>query len=120
MCVTHRVFPAEEGPSSSAYLGMGCPTIPQGMTIDRLCGGRNCVNPEQLEALTQGENTRRGETTATKNAVKTHCSQDHPYDEVNTIKYRDRRGSMTRLRRTCIHEPNRSRRARRRAEEQAQ
>ena len=31
------------------------------MTIDHLCGGPNCVNPEQLEALTQGENTRRGE-----------------------------------------------------------
>ena len=38
-----------------------------------------------------------GKTTATKNAAKTHCTQDHPYDEVNTIKYRDRRGSMTRL-----------------------
>ena len=61
-----------------------------------------------------------GKTTATKNAAKTHCPQDHPYDEVNTIKYRDRRGSMTRLCRTCIYERNRSRRVRRRAEGQAQ
>ena len=55
-------------------------------------------------------------TTATKNAAKTHCSQDRPYDQVNMIKYRDRRGSMTPLCRTCIYERNRSRRVRRRAE----
>ena len=46
--------------------------------------------------------------------------QDHPYDEVNTIKYGDRRGSMTRLCRTCIYERNPSRRVRRRAQGQAQ
>ena len=70
--------------------------------------------------MTQSENTRRGETTAAKNAAKTHCPQDHPYDEVNTIKYRDRRGSMTRLCRTCIYERTRTRKARQRAERQAQ
>jgi hypothetical protein len=35
--------------------------IQQGLTIDHLCRVRNCVNPEHLEAVTQGENTSRGE-----------------------------------------------------------
>ena len=94
--------------------------IPEGLTIDHLCRVRNCVNPEHLEAVTQSENTRRGETTAAKNAAKTHGPQDHPYDEVNTIKYRDGRGSMTRLCRTSIPERTRTRKARQRAERQAQ
>lgn len=34
--------------------------IPVGLVIDHLCRVRNCVNPDHLEAVTQGENLRRG------------------------------------------------------------
>lgn len=34
--------------------------IPQGLVIDHLCRVRNCVNPDHLEAVTFGENVRRG------------------------------------------------------------
>lgn len=45
--------------------------IPKGLTIDHLCKNRACVNPSHLEAVSQGENARRG-------LVKTHCKNGHP------------------------------------------
>ena len=33
--------------------------IPDGMVLDHLCRNRRCVNPEHLEAVSSGENTRR-------------------------------------------------------------
>lgn len=34
--------------------------IPDGLVIDHVCRRRDCVNPDHLEAVTQGENLRRG------------------------------------------------------------
>jgi hypothetical protein len=34
--------------------------IPDGLHLDHLCRVRCCVNPDHLEAVTSGENTRRG------------------------------------------------------------
>lgn len=34
--------------------------IPHGLVIDHLCRQPMCVNPDHLEAVTQGENIRRG------------------------------------------------------------
>lgn len=84
--------------------------IPEGHQIDHTChnqdakcaGGkacrhRRCVNPAHLEAVTKRENLMRGQTFVAANAAKTHCPQEHPYDEENT--YITRSGS--RICKTC-------------------
>lgn len=57
--------------------------VPKGLVIGHLCRMRHCVAPDHLEAVTVGENIRRGETGSNMRS-KTHCPQGHPYDEANT------------------------------------
>lgn len=58
--------------------------IPEGLVLDHLCRVRNCVRPDHLEPVTNRENILRGVSPTARNAVKTHCSQGHPYDSSNT------------------------------------
>jgi hypothetical protein len=67
--------------------------IPAGMTIDHLCGVRNCVKPAHLEPVHHAVNLRRGDTEAARNAAKTHCPQGHPYDAENLVV--NRKGQRT-------------------------
>lgn len=62
--------------------------VPDGLFLDHLCRERRCCNPRHLEPVTTGENTRRSPI---HNGAKTHCPQGHPYDEVNTRRYRGAR-----------------------------
>ena len=53
--------------------------IPDGLTIDHLCGNPSCVNPAHLEPVTMRENIRRATF-----ANKTHCANGHEYTPENT------------------------------------
>jgi HNH endonuclease len=58
--------------------------IPEGWERDHLCRVPACVNPDHLEAVAPRINKIRGFGFGGINARKTHCPQDHPYDEENT------------------------------------
>jgi len=62
--------------------------IPDGLVIDHLCKNKICVNPNHLEVVTSGENTRRGEAGKARGEQfksRRSCPQSHNYTEENTI-----------------------------------
>lgn len=56
--------------------------IPDGLMPDHLCRVRHCANPDHLELVTSGVNTRRGQAGQWKKG--THCVKGHEYTEENT------------------------------------
>lgn len=84
--------------------------IPEGLVLDHLCRVRNCVNPEHLEPVPNGENVLRGEGLSAQNARKTHCNHGHEFSPANTG--RDKRGDRVCL--TCKRENLRRWRAKKR------
>lgn len=67
--------------------------IPDGLELDHLCRVRACVNPAHGEPVTHAENVRRCPHMYEPSQMaligdfqraKTHCPQQHPYDESNT------------------------------------
>ncbi len=59
--------------------------VPAFYVIDHLCRNRACINIDHLEAVTHGENTRRGKGAAGLNFQKTHCKNGHPFSGDNLI-----------------------------------
>lgn len=75
--------------------------IPKWLHLDHLCRNKGCVNPDHLEAVTQRENTLRGESPAAQRARATHCKNGHPYDGTNTYNRPDRPIGRGRYCRAC-------------------
>lgn len=74
--------------------------IPEGLTLDHLCGQPACCNPEHLEPVTRAENTRRqialrGNQGGRPYLARTHCPKGHPLDGIAA------RGEG-RTKRTCL------------------
>ena len=57
-------------------------SVPEGLVLDHLCRRPACANPYHLEAVTSGENTRRG-LIGLRSALRTHCPQGHEYSTDN-------------------------------------
>ena len=64
--------------------------IPKGLVIDHLCHNTSCINPIHLEAVTQKENIRRGNTGKINNhqTKKRFCPNGHEYNKENTYNYK--------------------------------
>lgn len=79
--------------------------IVDGLEIDHLCGTRNCVRPDHLEAVTHAENMRR------MSQSQTHCKRGHEFTPENTriMNY----GNGRRLCKECARITRRERAARR-------
>lgn len=66
--------------------------IPEGLTIDHLCRNTYCINPDHLEAVPTGVNSRRSPNTIQSiNAAKTKCPIGHEYTLENTYTWSDGR-----------------------------
>ena len=73
--------------------------IPDGLSIDHLCRIRGCVCPDHLEAVSQRENTLRGNTIVAANAAMDRCPQGHLLAGINLVAAMLRRGQ--RMCRVC-------------------
>ena len=75
--------------------------------LDHLCRMTQCCAPRHLEAVSHGENVKRGNVAAI-NGSKTHCKRGHPFDEANTRTYRNRSGGTSRACRHCQRDASRA------------
>lgn len=73
--------------------------IPVGLELDHLCRTPPCYNPNHLEAVTHGENLRRGK--GNQYIGRETCSKGHRYSPENTRIYTPINGRPFRLCREC-------------------
>jgi hypothetical protein len=87
--------------------------IPDGLTVDHLCRVRSCVNAAHLEAVTQRENTARGDAPAAATvracAERGECARGHDLTRPDAWKVRRDGGRRCRQ---CERDRDRGRRRR--------
>lgn len=80
--------------------------IADGLHIDHACRNRGCVNPGHLEAVTQGENTRRGLVRGYRGNAN-HCPRGHDWNETPPRVVRRSSGKVQRMCAVCSQDRER-------------
>ena len=78
---------------------------PANTVTDHLCRVRNCVNPDHLEAVSIGENVRRGRVSAVvkqRHASVTHCRAGHEFTPDNLYLETGKDGYQRRHCKLCV------------------
>ena len=90
--------------------------IPEGLTIDHLCRNRGCCNPDHLDLVTSGENSRRGYGVGGGKfwSGRSPCPQGHEYAGDNLISSKRATGWVHRECLICQRERGRKHDAKRR------
>lgn len=101
-------------PAHRVAYEMTCGTVPDGLVLDHLCRNTLCVNPSHLEAVTRGENTRRGLKTY---ALRNTCKRGHDITDPTNLKTRANGSSECRVcaRASYLTTPSALRRSNRKA-----
>ena len=81
--------------------------LPKDLVTDHLCRNYSCVNPDHLEAVSQGINASRGTGFSAINKAKKYCPYGHLLAGDNLIKCEISRGK--RACRTCFNKRQRLR-----------
>jgi hypothetical protein len=68
--------------------------IPEGMTVDHLCGNPPCINVEHMEIVTIQENILRSTGISVVNRNRTACKNGHPLYGDNLYVYKNMRGCI--------------------------
>jgi len=87
----------------AAYKALVGP-IPDGLTVDHLCGFNSCVNPEHLELVTRVENSRRQ-----GGGTDDYFGCGHPRTKENTAARIRKNGNVKTFCRLCRNERERRR-----------
>ena len=77
--------------------------VAEGMVRHHTCGNPACTNPDHIEVMTRADHLREhGLPGDWGQKDKTHCPQNHPYDDENTYVHTRKDGRIERHCKECV------------------
>ena len=83
--------------------------VPQNLVIDHICANPRCCKPSHLRVVTHRENIVSGIGFSGKNNRKSHCPNDHEYNNETTCYFIEKSGNLGRSCKICKSERDKNR-----------